>query len=359
MGVLGPFQQFWTVSQSVYGSLAVDFHAQKSTAIRFLLALCRVKRVYSVMLNPTKQSLKIAVIGAGVFGGYHANKCAAHPRTEFVGIFDPDLERAKIQAETHGVIAFDDIHTMLDMCEAVIIASPADTHGEMALKALEAGKHCLIEKPIASTREEAARIVQLGKANNLVVQIGHQERFVAKAIGLDKIPEAPSYIVSRRMSKFSARGTDVSVTQDLMTHDLDLVLMLMGRLPIEVHGETRTEKSIHPDFARGELRFEEGTAQLTASRLEEDFARTMDITYPSGTVYIDFNAKTLSHDTPFALNTDFGNDPSAKDSLGAASNAFIEAVLDGKPVPITAEDGFNALKLALCIDGEEKWENDV
>ena len=160
------------------------------------------------------------------------------------------------------------------------------------------------------------------------------------------------------MSKYSERGTDVSVSLDLMTHDLDLVMMLMGALPKSVRGERRAEKSAAPDVAKGELTFENGTATLIASRLEDDFSRTMDITYPSGTVSIDFNAKTLTHDTPFELNENFGDDPAAKDSLGAASNAFIEAVLDGKAVPITAEDGYNALKLALCIDGELEWERD-
>ena len=305
------------------------------------------------------KKLKIAVIGAGVFGGYHANKCAAHPRTEFVGIYDPDIERANNHAQKHGVQAFDDFQTMLAQTEAVIIASPADTHGAMALTALECGKHCLIEKPVASTLKEAAKIVALSKQNSLVVQVGHQERFVAKAIGLDKLNESPLKIISRRMSKYSERGTDVSVALDLMTHDLDLVLMLMGGMPVKARGETRTEKSDFPDFSRGELTFLNGTATLTASRLEDEFSRTMDISYPSGDVHIDFNAKTLTHNTPFDLNADFGEDPSAKDSLGAASHAFIEAVLDGAPVPVSAEDGYNALKLALIIDGEIPWVKDA
>ena len=312
------------------------------------------------MNQGVKHRLKIAVIGAGVFGGYHANKCAAHPRADFVGIYDRNISRAKLQAEKHGVKAFDNFQSMLAQTDAVIIASPAKSHGAMALTALEFGKHCLIEKPIASSAKEAARIIQLAKDRNLIVQTGHQERFVAKAIGLHRLPQTPLNIVARRMSKFSKRGTDVSVTLDLMTHDLDLVLMLMSGLPIEVRGETRIEKSEYPDFTKGDLRFENGTATLTASRLEDDFSRTMDITYPSGTVSIDFNAKTLTHNTPFDLNADFGQDPDAKDSLGAATNAFIEAVLDGKAVPVTAEDGYNALKLALVIDGpesgEETWE---
>ena len=306
-----------------------------------------------------KNRLKIAVIGAGVFGGYHANKCAANSHAEFAGIYDPDISRAKVHADKHDVQVFDDVQTMLAQTEAVVIASPADTHGEMALAALEFGKHCLIEKPIAHGLKDAAKIMHLAKEKNLIVQIGHQERFVAKAIGLDTAPESPINIVSRRMGKYSPRGTDVSVTLDLMTHDLDLVLMLMDELPNKVTGETRTEKSEYPDFARGDLEFENGTAMLTASRLEEDFVRTMDITYPSGTVTIDFNAKTLTHNTPFELNENFGEDPSAKDSLGAASEAFISAILDGTPTPVTAMDGYNALKLALAIDGDIKWENDV
>jgi len=131
------------------------------------------------------QRLRIAVIGAGVFGGYHANKCAAHPRADFVGIYDPDISRAKAHTYKHGVQAFDDFQAML---------------------------------------------------------------------------------------------------ADLMTHDLDLVMMLMGALPKAVRGETRTEKSAAPDVAKGELTFENGAATLIASRLEDDFSRTMDITYPSGTV---------------------------------------------------------------------------
>jgi predicted dehydrogenase len=256
------------------------------------------------------------------------------------------------------VQAFDNFQAMLAQTEAVIVASPADTHGAMALTALEFGKHCLIEKPVASTLKEAARIVELSKEKGLTVQVGHQERFVAKAIGLDKLSESPTKIISRRMSKYSERGTDVSVALDLMTHDLDLVVMLMGGMPDKVRGETRTENSDFPDFSKGELTFINGTATLTASRLEDEFSRTMDISYPSGNVHIDFNAKTLTHNTPFDLKANFGEDPSAKDSLGAASNAFVEAILNGSPVPVSAADGYNALKLALIIDGEIPWVNE-
>ncbi len=297
------------------------------------------------------QKLKIGVVGAGVFGGYHANKCAEHPRTDFAGIFDPDRERAEAGAAKHGVKVYHNYANMLADVEAVVVACPAKYHGDMAIKALKAGKHCLIEKPIAPTLGEAGQIVSLAKEKNLVVQIGHQERFVAVAIGLDRIDETPTSITTFRKGPFAERGTDVSVTLDLMTHDLDLVMMLMGGFPDSIEGEVRSVKSEYADISTGNLQFGETEVTLMASRLHHEFFRFMEITYPSGVVSIDFNAKTLIHNTPFDLNADFGNDPLAKDSLGAASNAFIEAVLDDKAVPVTAEDGYKALKLALIIDG--------
>jgi len=291
--------------------------------------------------------LKRGVVGAGVFGGYHANKCATHSRTEFIGIYDPHLERAKDAVKKYNVKAFKNYQDMLDEIDVIIVACPAKHHGEMAISALEVGKHCLIEKPIAATLEEAAQIVKLAREKNLVVQVGHQERFVAKAIGLDKIDEKPLSITAQRLSKYSERGTDVSVTLDLMTHDLDLVLMLMNETPLQIESKCRSERSAFIDFSQATLNFKTGTADIIASRLEDEFRRVMEIEYSNGHVQIDFNTKTLIHNTPFDLNTNFGEDPSAKDSLGAAGNAFIEAVLDGKPVPVTAEDGYKALKLAL------------
>jgi len=302
------------------------------------------------------QSLKIGVIGAGVFGGYHAHKCMAHPRAELLGIYDHKDQRRIERAAEHAVKPYDTYDAMLADVEAVIIASPARTHGTMAIKALEAGKHCLIEKPMTTQLDEAQSIVSLAKKKNLVVQIGHQERFVMQAIGMSKITETPNSITGFRKSPLSARGIDASVTLDLMIHDLDLVLMLMGRNPDFVEGEGQSLKTDFADIVTGKLKFGKTTVSLMASRIHNESLRSLDVIYPSGNVSIDFNAKTLSHTTPFDLNADFGADPMAKDSLGAATNAFIEAVLDGKAVPVSAEDGYKALKLALIIDGEISWE---
>jgi len=238
------------------------------------------------------RELKIGVVGAGVFGGYHANKCAAHSRVEYVGTYDRSLERAQSIASPRGGRAFRNYGVLLAACDAVIIATPASQHGEMALRALKSGCHTLIEKPIATSRVAAQRCLDAAALNGLVLQVGHQERFVAKAIGLDRISEQPNRIEAKRHSPYSTRGTDVSVTLDLK------------------------------------------------------------LTYPSGSVTIDFNAKILTQTAGFDLNANFGDTPLARDSLGAATDSFVSAILDGTPIEITGGHGLRALDAALRVDGD-------
>lgn len=304
-------------------------------------------------MNP---KLKIGVVGAGVFGRFHAQKCAAHPQVDLVGIYDHTPDRNIAIAKQHNIEPCSSFESLLGRVEAVIIASPAKSHGALAIKTLDQGKHCFIEKPIASSLSEAAKILDLSRARGTVVQVGHQERFVIEAIGLKDISEGPVKITGYRMSKYSPRGTDVSVTLDLMVHDLDLLSLLTGESPSKILGHSIPVKSGHPDASLGFLEFPSGCkARLHASRAEDENRRSMEIVYPSGTVSIDFNAKTLTHNTPFDLNPDFAQNPIAQDSLGAGTNAFVQAILNGTQVPVSAEDGYRALEQALIIDREAPW----
>lgn len=298
------------------------------------------------------RKLKMGVVGAGVFGGYHANKCAAHPRVEYVGTYDKSFERAHTVAAPKGGRGYRDYGLFIAACDAVIIAAPAIQHGTMALRALKAGCHTLIEKPIATTRAAAQRCLDAAKLNSLVLQVGHQERFVAKAIGLDRVIEKPTRIEAKRHSPYSRRGTDVSVTLDLMTHDLDMALWLMGEDALEVRGQSLRVRSETSDAALAHLRFSSATARLSASRVDAQSERIMRLVYPSGEVVIDFNAKTLTQTAGFDLDANFGDNPLARDSLGAATDSFVSAVLDGTPVEITGGHGLRALDAALKVDGD-------
>ncbi len=297
-----------------------------------------------------KTILKIGLIGAGVFGGYHANKLAEHPACQFMGIYDRNPEKAVDMAAKHHVTAYREYEDLFHDCDAVVIACSASEHGAMAMEALKAECHILIEKPIATDMADAETILAMAEERGLFIQVGHQERFVAQAIGLDKITETPTHIIALRHTPYSVRGTDTSVTLDLMTHDIDLCCYLMKGVPLAVSGTSTIIQSETPDRARAELSFSEGTAILSASRVEESLSRQMTLKYPSGTILIDFVTKTLQHNTPFDLDTKFSENPMAADSLGAATASFIAAISSDSPIVISGQDGLNAARIALQID---------
>ena len=298
-------------------------------------------------------SLRIGVIGAGVFGNFHASKCAAHPRHDFIGIFDPNHDKVRDSAKRHQTRPFDNCNALLSGVDAVIVACPAIHHGPIALAALKAGRHVLVEKPIASTLDTASEMVEIANRQNLVLQVGHQERFVGKAIGLDKAPKRPTLIRASRFGPMARRGTDVSVTLDLMIHDFDMVCWLMGEQPISLKGETMKIYSDMPDVARAEMGFANGgKVRLEASRAEEGRERIMYLEYPDGSLRIDFVNKTFEDTTGYGFNENFADDPLAQDSLGAAVNAFTNSVLDGTPVEIPGQVGLDALRLALQLDNQ-------
>ncbi|HFB54845.1 MAG TPA: Gfo/Idh/MocA family oxidoreductase [Hellea balneolensis] len=299
-----------------------------------------------------KDSLKIGVIGAGVFGGYHASKCAAHPRHDFIGIFDPTHDRVRAMAKKYETRAFDNCNMLLAGVDAVIVACPAVHHGPIAIAALRAGRHVLVEKPVAADLESATTMVRIAEEENLVLQVGHQERFVARAIGLDKTPERPMSIKAKRFGPKAVRGTDVSVTLDLMVHDLDMAMWLMDSRPDTIRGESIKVYSEHPDAARACLMWN-GVCkvELEASRCEDKPERVMELEYPSGSVRVDFVNKTFKDTTGFGLNKEFARHVFSVDSLGAATDAFTASILDGEPVMVPGSAGRDALEMALKIDG--------
>lgn len=290
--------------------------------------------------------LKIGLVGAGVFAGYHANKLSALPRIQFTGIYDPEVARAETLAAKHNVEALS-LYDLISGSEALIIASPASSHFLMSEPALLAGCHLLIEKPMTTTAAEAQILIDLAYEHRCVLQVGHQERQVLRAIGLDQLTETPQRVAAIRNATPSVRGTDTSVTLDLMSHDIDLCTMLFGGRPISISADVEGDPI---DIARAVLKYESGTAELTASRVAEAGQRTMTIAYASGEVVIDFNAKTLTNTTGYDLNANFANQPQAADSLGAATQDFIASILDRADISVTGTDGLIAVEVCEAID---------
>ena len=295
--------------------------------------------------------LRAGVLGAGAFGRIHARKYAEDARVTLAGVFDPDDERATELANTHGVEAFGSAEDLLRVVDVVTIASPPSFHGESARAALHAGKHVLIEKPLATDVATGQALVKLAAEKGLVLGCGHQERLVFQAMGLLDAPERPSYIESVREGPWTGRSADVSVTLDLMVHDLDLALQLLKAKPERIGATARSEHGRTADAIEAKLAFAGAEAVFTSSRVAPARRRTMRAVYPSGEVRIDFIARSFENTTKFALNPAFAETRIGADPLGANVAQFIDAVLGVAPRPVVnGPEALAVLELALGVD---------
>ena len=301
---------------------------------------------------PDPDSLRGGVIGAGVFGGYHAHQYAGLPGVVLSAVFDVDPARAAAVAMPLGGRGFTDLGEFLASVDVVTVASPATLHAEQALAVLAAGKPVYIEKPIATSVADGEAVRSCAAAKGLVVACGHQERVVFQAIGLLDIPEQPLLLEALRHGPPSDRSRDVSAVLDLMIHDIDLALAICAADAVTAEGEGELSDNRVWDVARAEVSFENGfTAIFDVSRQAPERKRTMKLVYPSGEVEIDFMARTFRNTTPFVLNADFADTPAGKDPLGASVAGFLAAVRGEAPRPIvTAEEAIRALDLALAVE---------
>jgi predicted dehydrogenase len=308
-------------------------------------------------MSAVTQTLRVGIAGAGHFGRYHALKVAASERAHLVGIYDPDTERAKTVGWEAGApdMAFD---ALLGSIDALIVAAPAEAHHALAAAALRAGKHVLVEKPIAADLAQADELGTLARAGGLVLQVGHLERFSASYAALSARARVPLYIEAVRIAPFRPRGTDVSVILDLMIHDLDLVLALIDS-PIEsVDAVGAPIASAFEDIANARLRFVNGAvATVTASRVSIRTERRMRIFARDMYLAADFSTRKLTVigrdiGQPVPGVAGFGIEDASwedHDSLAAEHAAFYASVLDGAPVAVDAAAGRRALAAALDV----------
>lgn len=304
-------------------------------------------------MNQTLTPLRAGVVGAGVFGGYHAAKYAASPDADFLGVFDPVDDHAEALCAKHGGRHYTSLGALIEACDVVTVASPAVYHHDAARRALIAGKGVLVEKPLAATAEEARELVQLAALSGAVLRVGHQERFVFQAMGLFGDLPRISGLEARRMGPAGARNLDVSVTLDLMIHDIDLALALAGGRPLKIDAELMADRAGLADHVRCALHFDDGVvARIESSRVAEGRDRVMTVDYQGGArVDVDFIAKTFDNPAALALDPEFADTPAAKDSLGANVAAFLAAVRgDGQGPAADGAAGLAALETALLID---------
>ena len=265
---------------------------------------------------------------------------------ELFAVADPSADVRRAAVAQYGVLAVADWRELLGKVDLVSICSPAVTHAEIVRAFLNAGAHVLVEKPIATTIEEANDLVALARQTGRVLTVGHQERFVFARTGLLDQDVTPLEIQCWRRGPWTGRGDDVSAVLDLMIHDLDLVHTLVGSDVAEIEARGEVQYGPHADEIAATVTFANGTvARLDTSRIADTRRRGLRAVYKDGVVEIDFLARTVKNTTPRALKALEIGDP-----LGEAVASFVAAARDGNAPMVLPEQARLALETAVLID---------
>jgi predicted dehydrogenase len=302
--------------------------------------------------------LKCAVIGAGYLGKFHAEKYASLKGCELVAVVDINPEAAAQVAQLHGAQAMTDYQSLLGQIDAVSIVVPTSLHHKVACDFLNAGCHVLVEKPITVTIEEADELIAIAKEKNVILQVGHLERFNPAVLGLEEMEDKPLFIEAHRLSPFNPRANDVSVVLDLMIHDIDIILALVDSEVVRIDASGTAVLTQGTDIANARITFKNGcVANVTASRISMKMERKMRMFRPCSYISVDFQNRVLiKHRTgekemfpgiPEILTEEsvFENG----DALLEEIKHFVHCVNTGENPRVPGEAGRRALATAIEI----------
>ena len=311
--------------------------------------------------------VRAGVVGTGYFGRLHVSKYAALAGVELVGLYDDNRARADEVAAEFGCPAMDATEALYGEVDAVSIVAPATRHYELASMFLDRGIHVLVEKPIATTLEEADALVALARARHCVLQVGHQERYVFARFDLPSLISNPREVICRRAGPFTGRNMDVNVVLDLMIHDLDITHQIMRYRPLAVTATSRAVHGALEDEVEAVIDAGDGrTVRVFASRVGDALERAVRIVCDDREIEIDFANRRFVL-TEFPEGKGAGGprrimDPSeveglplvedllAQDPLAEEIGGFVNAVATGARPRVTGEDARRALATALAID---------
>ena len=306
------------------------------------------------MMNETR----VGVVGVGYLGKFHAEKYAAMENVRLAGVADIDRSRAEDVAARLGSRAYTDYRDLLGRVDAVSVVVPTAVHFSVGLEFLNHGVDVLIEKPVTTTVEQANGLIHAAESNNLILQVGHLERFNPAVLALKDIIANPMFIEAHRLSIFKDRSTDVSVVLDLMIHDIDIILNIVNAEIQSIHASGVPVICEHADIANVRLQFDSGcVANVTASRISTKNQRKIRIFQKDAYVAVDFATREITlirrtgnqSDSPVP-GTDFqqlsfGEADVLQDELAS----FIRAVRTRSAPVVSGHDGRRALVVALDI----------
>ncbi len=294
-------------------------------------------------------------MGVGEHGERHARRYAEIESAELAGVYDIRSGRCQKVAAELGVHAFASLEEALRSIQAASIAIPTTDHAVVARRAFEFGVDVLIEKPITRTVEEADELIQLSESSGRVLQVGHIERFNPGVVAAKSITRQPLFFEVHRLGVFSPRSLDVDVVYDLMIHDLDLVLWMVGAPPREVRAVGLPVLTNRVDIANARVEFENGAvANFTASRVSTEKVRKFRYFQPNEYVSIDFSRQdalviSVDHTKP---NPEMGFrklETRPVEPLRAELEAFLDSVKTRRAPLAAGREGRAALALAAEV----------
>lgn len=295
--------------------------------------------------------VKVGVIGVGYLGKHHARIYSEIEGAELVAVADPSREAVSAVAGAYGCKFYTDYRDIIGLCDALSIVTPTTTHYAIAMECLKAGKDLLIEKPVTADISEAQAVVAEAARQNLVLQVGHLERYnpgIAAAAGIITVP---SFIESERLSPFMGRADDVDVTIDLMIHDIDIVLSLVNARLTDIRAAGESIITDKIDVARAWLEFDNGCkALVTASRAATDKVRTLKVSQKDSYVTIDYQKQEVTHYVKSGKTLSSVHiRPENREPLKEELKDFILCVQTRQRPRVSGVEGMNALDVALRI----------
>ncbi len=309
----------------------------------------------------------VGVVGCGHLGKYHARILSGLPMAGLAGVFDANSQAAAELAAKHDCPQFSSLADLLNATEAVVIATPAGSHFEVVRQTLEAGRHVLVEKPIFDRSDRAESLIEMAAGRNRTFCVGHVERFNPAFRQLLSENPKPRFIEAHRLAAFSPRGTDVDVILDLMIHDIDLVLRLVGAAPQSLDASGAVVASRSFDIVNARISFEDGcVANLTASRISGKRMRKFRVFQGGSYFSLDFSEPSMEmYSAPSSLGSQPGLTMAGQDlniaykkpelpecnPLEDEVTAFLHSIRSGQISDgiASARDGLAALKIAEQI----------
>lgn len=230
---------------------------------------------------------KLAIVGAGIMGANHGRVAGSIREFTVTAVCDNDLERAAMMAKPHDALATSSIQEAIDAADCVVLATPSETHAEIGVRVLKSGRDLLVEKPIATSVEDARALIEAAEANNRILMVGHVERFNPAITELVRLVQDPVALEITRVGPFTGRLL-ADVVLDLMIHDIDLARAAIGAEIVGVASVGRAVRSGDIDLASALLTFDNGVvANITASRVSQTKIRRVSLTQRENAVVAD------------------------------------------------------------------------